>query len=139
MTKQQQGGARAPLFPIPPAGDPAPTVFAVCVVSDVRAGRQSGRVFRMMALTVDGDMRGQGLATEAMARVKAYLLLEAGPRFEMRADMASCMTEDGAGFYASQGWTGGRCMVMEVRGHRGGGSTEASGIRGGTGVDAASM
>jgi hypothetical protein len=42
-----------------------------------------------------------------MARMKAYLLLEAGPRFEMKADMASCMTRDGAGFYASQGWTGG--------------------------------
>ena len=51
--------------------------------------------------------------------MKAYLLLEAGPRFEMKADMASCMTRDGAGFYASQGWTGGEgiIMVMEVRGY----------------------
>ena len=85
------------------AGDPAPVVSAVCVVSEVRAGRQGVRVFRMIALTVDGVMRGQGLASGAMARMKAYLLLGAGPRFEMKADMASCMTRDGAGFYASQG------------------------------------
>ena len=57
-----------------------------------------------------------------MARMKAYLLLEAGPRFEMKADMASCMTRDGAGFYASQGWTGGegvwswRSEATEVEG-----------------------
>jgi GNAT superfamily N-acetyltransferase len=89
------------------AGDPAPIVSAVCVVSEVRAGRHGGRVFRRMALAVDGEMRGQGLASEAMARVKAYLLLEAGPRLEMKADIASCMSRDGARFYASQGWTGG--------------------------------
>ena len=51
-------------------------------------------------------MRGQGLATEAMARMKAELLLEAGPRFELRADLASCMEKGGARFYASQGWSG---------------------------------
>ena len=45
------------------AGDPAPTVSAVCVVSEARAGRQGVRVFRMMALAVDGGMRGQGLAS----------------------------------------------------------------------------
>ena len=104
------------------AGDPAPTVSAVCVVSEVRAARQGVRVFRMMALTVDEGMRGQGLASGAIARMQAYLLLEAGPRFEMRADMATCMTEDGAGFYASQGWTGGegvwswRSEATEVEG-----------------------
>jgi hypothetical protein len=41
-----------------------------------------------------------------MARVKAELLLVAGPRFELRADLASCMEKGGAGFYESQGWTG---------------------------------
>jgi hypothetical protein len=57
----------------------------------------------MMALAVDGEMRGQGLATEAMARMKAELLLVAGPRFELRADLASCMKKGGARFYDSQG------------------------------------
>ena len=38
------------------AGDPAPTVSAVCVESEVRVGRQGGRVFRMMALAVDGEI-----------------------------------------------------------------------------------
>jgi hypothetical protein len=58
-----------------------------------------------MALAVDGMMRGQGLATEAMVRTKAELLLVAGPRFELRADLPSCMKKGGAGFYASQGWS----------------------------------
>ena len=86
------------------AGDLAPVVSAVCVVSEARPRR--GRVFRMMALAVDGRVRGQGLATEAMARMKAELLLVAGPRFELRADLASCMKKGGAKFYASQGWSG---------------------------------
>ena len=60
----------------------------------------------MMALAVDGGVRGQGLATEAMARMKAELLMVTGPRFEMRADLASCMKKGGAEFYASQGWSG---------------------------------
>ena len=64
------------------AGDLTPTVSAACVVSEGRPRR--GRVFRMMALAVDGVVRGQGLATEAMARMKAELLLVAGPRFELR-------------------------------------------------------
>ena len=76
----------------------------MCVVSEARPRR--GRVFRMMALAVDGRVRGQGLAMEAMARMKAELLLVAGPRFEMRADLASCMKKGGAKFYASQGWSG---------------------------------
>ena len=80
----------------------------MCVVSEARPRR--GRLFRMMALAMDGEMRGQGLATEAMARVKAELLLVAGPRFELRADLASCMKKGGAGFYESQGWTGGGGM-----------------------------
>ena len=42
-----------------------------------------------------------------MARMKAELLLVAGPRFELKADLASCMKRGGARFYASQGWTGG--------------------------------
>ena len=77
------------------AGDPAPTVSAVCVVSEVRAARQGVRVFRMMALTVDELVRGQGLAMEVMARMKAELLLVAGPRYELRADLASCMEKGG--------------------------------------------
>ena len=81
------------------AGDLAPAVSAVCVVSEARPRR--GRVFRMMALAVDGVVRGQGLATEAMTRMKAELLLVAGPRFERRADLASCMKKGGARFYAS--------------------------------------
>jgi hypothetical protein len=86
------------------AGGPVPAVSAVCVVSEGRPSR--GRVFRMMALAVDGRTRGQGLATEAMARMKAELLLVAGPRFELRADLAPCMEKGGARFYASQGWSG---------------------------------
>ena len=40
------------------AGDLAPTVFAARVVSEARAKR--GRVFRVVALAVDEEMRGQG-------------------------------------------------------------------------------
>ena len=69
-------------------GDLSPVVSAVCVVSEGRSRR--GRVFRMMALAVDGAMRGQGLATEAMTRMKAELLLVAGPRYELRADLVPC-------------------------------------------------
>ena len=35
--------------------------------------------------------------------MKAELLLVAGPRFELRADLASCMKKGGARFYANQG------------------------------------
>ena len=83
------------------AGDLAPVVSAVCVVSEARPRR--GSVFGMMALAVDGRGSGQGLAAEAMARMKAELLLVAGPRFELRADLASYMKKGGAKFYASQG------------------------------------
>ena len=38
--------------------------------------------------------------------MKAGLLLVAGPRFELRADLAPCMEKGGARFYASQGWSG---------------------------------
>ena len=86
------------------AGDLAPAASVVCVVSEARPRR--GRVFGMMALAVDGEMRGQRLATEVMARTKAELLLVAGPRFELRAGLASCMKKGGARFYVSQGWTG---------------------------------
>ena len=102
------------------AGDLAPPVSAVCVVSEARPRR--GRVIRMMALAVDGVVRGQGLATEAMARMKAELVVVAGPRFELRADLASCMKQGGARFYASQGCTGGggicswRSEASEVEG-----------------------
>ena len=64
-------------------------------------------MFMTMALAVDGVVRGQGLATEAMARMKAEVLLVAGSRFELRADLASCTKKGGARFYDSQGWTGG--------------------------------
>ena len=83
----------------------APVVFAVCVVSEARPRR--GRLFRMMTLAVDGKMRGQRLATGAMARLKAALLLVAGPRFELKADLASCTKKGGAGLYAKHGWTDG--------------------------------
>ena len=87
------------------AGNLAP---AVCVVSEARAKR--GRMFRMMALAVGGEMRGQGLATGAIRRLKEELSLVAGhgPRFGLMADLASCMRNGGAGFYARQGWTGGK-------------------------------
>ena len=102
------------------AGDLAPAVSAVCVVSEARPRRD--RVFRMMAMAVDGVVRGQGLATKAMARMKAEPLLVAGPRFELRTDLASCTKKGGARFYASQGWTGGggiwswRSEASEVEG-----------------------
>ena len=87
------------------AGGLAPVVSAACVVSEARARR--GRMFRMMALAVDGEVRGQGLATGAIRRLKEELLLVAGPRFGLVADLASCTRSGGAGFYARQGWTGG--------------------------------
>ena len=86
------------------AGGLAPAVSTVCVLSEARPKR--GRVFRMMALALDGRARGQGLATEAMARMKAEMLLLAGPRFELKVDMGTCMEKGGAKFYASQGWSG---------------------------------
>ena len=61
----------------------------------------------MMALAVGEEMRGQGLATWAITRLKAELLLVAWPRFELMADLASCMRSGGAGFNTRQGWTGG--------------------------------
>ena len=101
------------------AGDLTPTVSAACVVSGARP--RKGRRFRIMALAVDGEMRGQGLATGAIRRLKEDLLLVAGPRFGLMADLASCMRKGGAGFYASQGWTGEGVMAMEARGIGGGG------------------
>ena len=53
-------------------------------------------MFRMMALAVGGEMRGQGLATGAIRRLKEELLLVAGPRFGLMADLASCMRRGGA-------------------------------------------
>ena len=87
------------------AGDLAPAVSAACLMSEARAKR--GRMSRMMALAVDGEMRGQGLATGAIRRLKEELLLVAGPRFGLMADLASCTRSGGAEFYARQGWTGG--------------------------------
>ena len=43
-----------------------------------------------------------------MARLKAELLLVTGPRFELKADLASCMKKGGAGFYSKQGRAGGK-------------------------------
>ena len=42
-------------------------------------------------------MRGQGLATGAIRRLKEELLLVAGPRFGLVANLASCMRSGGAG------------------------------------------
>ena len=50
------------------AGVLTPTVSAACMVSEARA--RGGRMIRMMALAVDGEMRGQGLATKAIRRLK---------------------------------------------------------------------
>ena len=61
----------------------------------------------MMTLAVDGEMRGQGLAIGAIGRLKEELVVVAGPRFGLVADLASCTRKDGAGFYARQDWTGG--------------------------------
>ena len=61
----------------------------------------------MMALAVEGKMRGQRIATEAIARLKVELALLAGPGFGLRADLAWCMEQGGAGFYERQGWAGG--------------------------------
>ena len=77
---------------------------------------------RVVALAVGGGVGGQGLATGAIRRLKEELLLVAGPRFGLMADLASCMRRGGAGFYASQGWTGGegswswRPEALEVEG-----------------------
>ena len=87
------------------AGVLTPTVSTTRVVSEARA--RGGRMSRMMALAVDGEMRGQGLATGAMRRLKRELMLVAGPRFGLMTDLASCMRSGGAGFYARQSWTGG--------------------------------
>ena len=54
-------------------------------------------MLRMVALAVGGVMRGQGLATGAIGRLKEELLLLAGPRFGLVADLASCMRRGGAG------------------------------------------
>ena len=87
------------------AGDLAPVVSDACVVSEARARR--GRTSRMMALTVGEVTRGHGLATGAIGRLKEELLVVAGPRFGLVADLALCMRRGGTGFYARQGWTGG--------------------------------
>ena len=86
------------------AGDLAPVVSAACVVSGARARR--GRMSRMVALAVGGVVRGQGLATGAIGRLKEELLLVAGPRFGLVADLASCMGRGGVRSYARQGWAG---------------------------------
>ena len=78
-------------------GDLTPVASAVCVVSEARALR--GRISRMMALAVEGEVRGQRIATEAIARLKAELAPMAGPGFGLRADLAWCMEQGGAGFY----------------------------------------
>ena len=83
----------------------ADSCFAACVVSEAQSRRC--RMFRMMALAVGGVVRGQVLATGAIWRLKEELLVVAGPRFGLVADLASCMGRGGAGFYARQGWTGG--------------------------------
>ena len=83
------------------ARDLGPVVSAAYVVSEARARRC--RMFRMMALAVGEVVRGQGLATGAIGRLKEELLVVVGPRFGLVADLASCMGRGGAGFYARQG------------------------------------
>ena len=48
-----------------------PEIQAVCVVPKARAKR--GKVFRMRALAVQEELRGRGLATEAIRRLQEEL------------------------------------------------------------------
>ena len=83
-------------------------------------------MFRVMALAVDGKMRGQGLATGAIGRLQEELLVVAGPKFGLVADLAACMRRGGGvGFYARLGWIGGngswpcRSEALELEGDGG--------------------
>ena len=48
-------------------------VQAVCVVSKVRGTARSGKIFRMKALAVKKELRGRGLAAEALKRLQVAL------------------------------------------------------------------
>ena len=84
-------------------------VQAICVVSKARGTVRSGKIFRMQALAVEKEMRGRGLAAEALKRLQVELHGElAGTdyrRYRVVADMAACMAKEGVSFYARQGWT----------------------------------
>jgi len=60
----------------------------------------------MQALEVKEELRGRGLAAEALKRLQVELGELAGTDYRMVADMAACMAKKGVGFYGSQGWTG---------------------------------
>ena len=79
---------------------------AVCVVSKGKKRARSGAVFRMQALAVKEEMRGRGLAAEALRRLHAELEGLVGGEYGMVADMAVCMAKRGVGFYGRQRWTG---------------------------------
>ena len=76
------------------------------MVSKARGTARSGKIFRMKALAVKKELRGRGLAAEALKRLQVELGELAGTDYRMVADMAACMSKEGVGFYARQGWTG---------------------------------
>ena len=53
--------------------DGAMEVQAVCVVSKAKKRARSGTVFRMQALAVKEELRGRGLAAEALRRLQVEL------------------------------------------------------------------
>ena len=81
-------------------------VQAVCVVSKAKKRARSGTVFRMQALVVKKELKGRGLATEALRRLQVELGGGWLGKYRVVADMAACMAKEGVGFYGRQGWTG---------------------------------
>ena len=65
-----------------------PVIQVVCVVSKGRARR--GKVFRMRALAVWGELRCQGLATDVLGRLQEEVAMVAGTRYKPVVDLASC-------------------------------------------------
>ena len=88
--------------------DGAMEVQAVCVVSKAKKRARRGTVFRMQALTVKGELRGRGLATEALRRLQVELEGLTGDKYGVVADMAACMAKEcvHVSFYGRQGSTG---------------------------------
>ena len=83
--------------------DGAIEVQAVCVVSKAKKRARSRVVFRMHALAVKGELRGRGLAAEALRRLQVEMKGLAGRKSWMVADMAACMAKEGVGFYGRHG------------------------------------
>ena len=70
----------------------------------VRAKR--GKVFGMRALAVQEELRGRGLAAEAIRRLQGELGWVDGSEYKLVVNLASCMRKEGVGFYSRQGWVG---------------------------------